>query len=191
MTELTTAEEVAPAEWLAVVRQRSEDGFNYFDWLGCTDEVGRDDTFRVTLVLRDLTDPATAARMLTTSVPRTDPVLDSIRTVFAGAGWHERESAELFGITFRGGDSRRLLLSPTYQGAPLRKEEVLGSRAAVGWPGAKEPGESRAAPGRRRMVPPGVPEPNVWGERNPAAPPADPAEVAASAAGGRVRRRTP
>jgi NADH-quinone oxidoreductase subunit C len=40
-------------------------------------------------------------------------------------------------------------------------------------------------------VPPGVPEPAVWGDRPASAEPAAPAEVAASAVGGRVRRRRP
>ena len=53
-------------------------------------------------------------------------------------------------------------------------------------PGAKEPGETVAA-GRRRLVPPGVPDPDVWGERE--GEPASPEEVAASVQGGRVRRR--
>ena len=54
----------------------------------------------------------------------------------------------------------------------------------AGW--LKEPGETVAA-GRRRMVPPGVPDPDVWGERE--GEPASPEEVAASVQGGRVRRR--
>ena len=39
------------------------------------------------------------------------------------------------------------------------------------------------------MVPPGVPDPAVWGDRDPDAGPASPDEVAESAVGGRVRRR--
>jgi NADH-quinone oxidoreductase subunit C len=184
------AEVVSPQSWLASVQQARDLGFDYFDWLGCTDDIGRTDTFGVTVVLRDLADGGLRTRMLRTAVPRDEPVLDSIRTVFVGAGWHEREAAELFGLRFRGGDGRRLLLSATFEGAPLRKEEVLGSRAGVGWPGAKEPGESAASPSRRRMVPPGVPDRDVWGERDSTQPPAEPGEIAASTGGGRVRRRS-
>ena len=77
---------------------------------------------------------------------------------------------------------------------PLRKDDVLAARTAEPWPGAKEPGEGPAAgggasPSRRRMVPPGVPAPEVWGDRDPALGPPDPAEVAAAVSGGRVRRR--
>jgi NADH-quinone oxidoreductase subunit C len=188
---------VAPEGWRAAAEQARSDGFVFFEWLGVVDEVGRADLLRVVAVLRSLDQPA-SIRQLSTSVPREGGELESLRTVFAGAAWHEREAAEMFGVTFAGGDPRRLLLGPEFEGTPLRKDEVLGARTALAWPGAKEPGESVAsaagsgaqAPGRRRMVPPGVPDPAVWGDRDPEAPPAGPDEVAESAVGGRVRRRT-
>jgi NADH-quinone oxidoreductase subunit C len=180
-------EEVAPQDWRARVRQAYAEGFSYFDWLGGVDEIGRSDSLRVVLMLRNLDEPG-AALLLLTDVPRDRPVLDSLGGVFAGAGWHEREAAELFGVVFVDGDARRLLLDPAYVGTPLRKDEVLAARAGVSWPGAKEPGES-AAPGRRRMVPPGVPDPAVWGDRPAEEAPAEPAEVAESTVAGRVRRR--
>ena len=188
---------VPPQDWLASVRQARDDGFGYFDWLGCVDEIGRSETFRIVLVLRDLDRLEAAPLVLATEVPRDQARLDSIGSVYPGAGWHEREAAELFGVEFHGGSPRRLLLDPGFSGTPLRKDEVLGARVATGWPGAKEPGESDApvsasgaqAPSRRRMVPPGVPDPAVWGDRDADLPPAEPAEVAGSAVGGRVRRR--
>ncbi len=190
-------ENVPPQEWLASVRRARNNGFGYFDWLGCVDEIGRSETFRVVLMLRDLDRPEAGPLMLTTEVPRDNARLESIGTVFPGAGWHEREAAELFGVDFLGGSPRRLLLDHNFSGTPLRKDEVLAARVAMSWPGAKEPGESEApasapgakAPSRRRMVPPGVPDPAVWGERDPELPPAAPAEVAESVVGGRVRRR--
>ena len=179
---------VPPEEWRAAAEQARADGFVFFEWLGVVDEVGRADVLRVVAVLRSLDQPA-STRRLSTSVPREGGGLESLRTVFAGAAWHEREAAEMFGVTFVGGDPRRLLLGPEFEGTPLRKDQVLGARTALAWPGAKEPGESVASPSRRRMVPPGVPDPAVWGDRDPAAPPAEPDEVAESAVGGRVRRR--
>ena len=84
-------------------------------------------------------------------------------------------------MEFVGGDSRRLLLNPEFEGTPLRKDEVLAARTGLDWPGAKEPGETDASANRRRMVPPGVPDPAVWGDRDDAQPAAEPAEVAESA----------
>ena len=182
------AREAAPQDWHLAVAGARDEGFDYFDWLGCVDDIGRSDTFRVVLMLRRA--GSFEAQVLTTRVARENPTLDSIGDLFAGAGWHERESAELFGIEFMGGDRRRLLLGADIEGAPLRKDEVLAARTVEAWPGAKEPGETDASPSRRRMVPPGVPDPDIWGDRNPASPEPSPTEVAESAIGGRVRRRT-
>lgn len=180
--------EVLPQDWLTAVEELKADGFDYFDWLGCVDEIGRRNCFRIVLVLRDLGREA-EARMLSCALPRDDPRIASVVDVFRGAAWHEREVAELFGVQFEGGERRRLLLNPDFEGTPLRKDEVLAARTGMNWPGGKEPGESDASPSRRRMVPPGVPDPAVWGDRDPSAPPADPADVAESAGRGRVRRR--
>ncbi|WP_162143191.1 NADH-quinone oxidoreductase subunit C [Granulicoccus phenolivorans] len=181
---MTTKSIIEPTEWVDRARAAREAGYTFFDWLDCVDELPVEQ-FRVVLGLQD----ATAVPLqLECRIPRQEPVLDSLREVFAGAAWAERELADLFGIRFRGGDPRRVLLPDSYAGYPLRKDEILGARAVTGWPGAKEPGDEAAAAGRRRMVPPGVPDPEVWGDRAADAAPASPAEVAASAAGGRVRR---
>lgn len=182
---------VPAADWRAEVDRAVSAGYACFDWLGCVDEIGRSDVLRVVLSLRDLQRPAEPELLIGVELARDEPELDSIRGVFAGAAWHEREVAELFGVRFLGGERRRLLLGPDFEGVPMLKDEVLGARTGVSWPGAKEPGETDAAPSRRRMVPPGVPDPAVWGDRDPAAADADPTEVAESAVGGRPRRRRP
>lgn len=162
-------------------------GFTWFEWLDCVDEIGRSDEFRI--VARLVNRATGESRQLETRIPRDRPQVASIADLYAGAAWAERELTDLFGVEFVGGDSRPLLIQRRFGAHPLRKDVVLGARAAVSWPGAKEPGESAAAPSRRRMVPPGVPDAAVWGDRDPAAGEPDAAEVAASAIGGRVRRR--
>ena len=190
---------VPSADWLTTVAAARDDGYGFFDWLGAEDLVGRQDAILVVLALRRLDQPRDV-RLLATELDRATPVLDSIRGLYAGAAWHEREAAELFGVEFVGGQPGRLLLAPGFTGTPLRKDEVLAARTGSAWPGAKEPGESDLSPEpaegprsrpRRRLVPPGVPDPDVWGDRDAAAPDPDPAEVAESAAGGRGRRRRP
>ena len=180
--------EVAAPGWHDAVVEAHAQGHDWFDWLGCVDEIGASDELRVVLSLRRLADPGAPELLLACRVPRSAAQVASVRGVFAGAAWHEREAAEEFGVEFVGGDRRPLLLGPA-AGSPLRKDEVLAARAAEPWPGAKEPGESAGSPSRRRMVPPGVPAPEVWGDRDLDAPPPAPADVAASAAGERVRRR--
>ncbi len=202
---------VAPEDWLSSVVAARADGYRFFDWLGAEDLIGRQDALLVVLALRRLDRPADVL-LLGTELNREAPELDSIRSVYAGAAWHEREAAELFGIEFSGGQPGRLLLAAGFTGTPLRRDEVLAARTGLAWPGAKEPGESdlrpeplegRASTGsahrgastgsapkpRRRLVPPGVPDPAVWGDRDPAVPDPTASEVADSTAGGRQRRR--
>lgn len=173
--QIITVDAVA---WHDTVASHSDKAF---DWLGAVDELGRADEIRVVLRLRS---DAGGVR-LETRVPRDGGHLTSIADVFAGASWGEREAAEALGLVFDGGDPRPLLLTTAFGAHPLRKDFVLGARAAKPWPGAKEPGESGG--GRRRMVAPGVPDADVWGDRQGEA--ATPEEIAASVAGGRVRRR--
>jgi NADH-quinone oxidoreductase subunit C len=52
-----------------------------------------------------------------------NPVFPSVSDLWKAANWHERESAELFGIHFEGHpDLRKLLLPNDWQGFPLRKD---------------------------------------------------------------------
>jgi NADH-quinone oxidoreductase subunit C len=75
-------------------------------------------------------------------VPRDGGSLPSVHDLWAGADWHERETAELFGVGFEGHPNlAKLLLPEEFEGHPLRKEFALLAREAKPWPGAKEPGE--------------------------------------------------
>ena len=55
--------------------------------------------------------------------PVTARGLHTVSDLFRTAEWHERETAELFGIVFEGHpDPRRLLLPDDLEGYPLRKD---------------------------------------------------------------------
>ncbi|KQV74251.1 hypothetical protein ASC61_04115 [Aeromicrobium sp. Root344] len=160
---------VEAAEWHDAAAQLKRDGYTYFDWLSAVDE--HPEGFR--LVLHVARVPSTSSGgggldhlLLVTYVDRDAAAVASIADVYAGASWHERETHEMFGIDF-GLDLEPLLLPDGFEGHPLRKEFVLASRVAKPWPGAKEPGESDAesthSPSRRRIKPPGVPDPEDWG----------------------------
>jgi NADH-quinone oxidoreductase subunit C len=164
--------DVLPERWVVAATAirddpRSECGF--FDWLSAYDD--RDAGLAVVVNVWSV--GHRHGVILRTPVARTGGWLPSLTTVWRGADWHERETFEMFGISFEGHpDLRPLLLPDGFEGNPLRKEFVLASRVAKAWPGQKEPGESDAdlsrADGpsrarRRRLRPPGVPEPGGWG----------------------------
>jgi NADH-quinone oxidoreductase subunit C len=160
---------VEATAWHEQVAALKADGYTFFDWLSAVDE--HPDGFRLVLHVARLASTGTAGvaldhLLLVTYLDRETPAVDSISDVFAGAAWHERETHEMFGLSFvRAGQlvgDEPLLLPDGFEGHPLRKEFVLASRVAKAWPGAKEPGESDAdsahSPGRRRVKPPGVPD---------------------------------
>jgi NADH:ubiquinone oxidoreductase subunit C len=180
--------DVPPTAWItALCTARDTLACTYFDWLSAVDEPGTG--FRVSAHVVAL---SPVRRLLVrTTVPHEAPVLPTAVDVYAGAGWHERETHEMFGVGFEGHPALdHLLLPETFEGHPLRKDFVLAARVAKAWPGAKEPGESEhGGPKRRQMLPPGVPDPNEWGPLKgqlPAAP-ARPAR-GARAAGDRPAR---
>ena len=69
-------------------------------------------------------------------VPDGEPVVESWVTVYAGANWHERETHEMFGISFAGHpDLRNIYLPSDFEGHPLRKDFPLLARLVKPWPG--------------------------------------------------------
>jgi NADH-quinone oxidoreductase subunit C len=124
-------------DWVAgVTAVRDGLGATFFDVLTAVDELERG--FQV--ILRLWSPAERAGVVLRTACPRDDAQVPSLTGVFAGAAWHERSTAEMFGIAFPGHpDLAPLLLPDGFDGAPLRKEFVLAAREAKPWPGDKGP----------------------------------------------------
>jgi NADH-quinone oxidoreductase subunit C len=163
--------DVPASQWRAAVRHGRDDpdlAMDFFDWLSAVDEQagGFDLVVHVWSVARKH-----GLLIRTRLTDRVAPSAPSIVDLYPGAAWHERETREMFGISFTGpGDGdplsgRPLLLPDEFEGHPLRKEFVLATRVAKPWPGAKEPGESgHGGPAKRQpMRPMGVPDPREWG----------------------------
>jgi NADH-quinone oxidoreductase subunit C len=151
--------------WLESLRvAREQLGCGFFDYLTAVDEL--DEGFSIVAHVARPTVGHVDSLLIRTRIPRDTAAVACVCSVYAGAGWHERETHEMFGIDFVGhGELVGLLLPDGFEGTPLRKDFVLASRVAKPWPGAKEPGESDgdASPSRRRTRPPGVPDPDEWG----------------------------
>lgn len=174
-----TVEQVPAEQWLERVERARAEGYVHLANLTAVDEVGQADHIRVLLFLDDA---AGARRLrLVTQVDRDCGELAGIGSLWAGAVWLQRQVHDFFGVAFTGDDNSPLLNHAG--GAPLRKDFLLEPRVQGRWPGALEPGESDASPGRRKLVPPGVPDADLLAD-----PDATPAEIALSASGTRVRR---
>jgi NADH-quinone oxidoreductase subunit C len=111
---------------------------NYFDFLCGVDE----EAAGIAVVLHVYSTSHHHHVQVRSLVPRDGGALPSVHDLWAGADWHERETAELFGVGFEGHPHlAKLLLPEEFEGHPLRKEFALMAREAKPWPGAKEPGE--------------------------------------------------
>jgi NADH-quinone oxidoreductase subunit C len=170
----TVCVDVPAGRWHeALAAARDGLGLDFIDWLSAVDVLAH---------LVCSTSGGSAAGpgvglsrlLLRTRLPGQAPMVASVTDLWPGAAWHERETHEMFGVEFTGFDDgtglglRPLLLPDGFQGTPLRKSFVLAARASKPWPGAKEPGDSDSggSPSRRKMLPPGVPDPS-WGPREP------------------------
>lgn len=110
-----------------------------FEWLSAVD---RGDHIDVALHVRN----ASEAVILIAS---TNEAIATVTDVWAGAAWHERETAEMFGITFSGHNTARLLLADLPEvHAPLKRSFALTARVNKEWPASDSL--------RRGQLPPGV-----------------------------------
>lgn len=189
----TPCRDVPLEGWLTALSAARGEGFDFFDWLTAVDETDAPESPGFDLVChlmnsstREPGRPSeprdgTLARVLMRTRVASGQSPASATGLWAGAAWHERETYEMFGISFEGFDDgtglglRPLLLPNGFDGTPLRKSFVLASRASKPWPGSKEPGEGGPAhagpatgktdkPGRRKISAPGVPD-TTWGPR--------------------------
>lgn len=160
-------------QWYAAVADAKLAGFTWFELLTAYDDLGRSDQLIVVLRLRDAA--GRDATELTVGLDREAAELPDISDLFGGASWGQRYVHDFYGVTFTGADLRPLLNHDG--GAPLRKDVILGARAVTPFPAADQ----------RRGTVAGVPDPAVWGDRDPALPPATPQELLAQSS--RRRRR--
>ena len=137
---------VDPSNWVSAF-QTARDRLDlvFFSWLSAIDwsnEVAAGDPlseeveerFEVLATVGDLTEGNRVT--FSTDISKEKAEIDSLVEVYVGANWHERETAEMFGIQFAGHpDLSKMYLPDEFIGNPLRKSFPLLSREVKPWPG--------------------------------------------------------
>ncbi len=93
-----------------------------FDLLSCISGADYQDRFEVIYILFSF--PHKHKLSFKVQLPKENPEVESVTSVWQGANWHEREIAELFGIKFKNHPDPRPILLPEGwdEGYPLRKD---------------------------------------------------------------------
>ena len=94
-----------------------------FDFLTFLTALDRPAQGQLELLYRLFSYATKAVVMVRVMLPRDGGRVETVSDIYRTAEWHEREAAELFGITFDNHpDPRRLLLPDDLEGYPLRKD---------------------------------------------------------------------
>ncbi len=142
----TVKVKVDPSNWVSTF-QTARDRLDlvFFSWLSATDwsnDVAAGDPlseeveerFEVLATVGDLTEGNRVT--FSTDISKEKAEIDSLVEVYVGANWHERETAEMFGIQFAGHpDLSKMYLPDEFIGNPLLKSYPLLSREVKPWPG--------------------------------------------------------
>ena len=119
--------QVRPEDILSLCRFLHDEpdlAFTFLVDLCGVDHLPREPRFDVVYHLRSL--QTKDLIRLKISLPGSSPQVSSVVSVWKGADWMEREAFDMFGITFNGHpDLRRILLTPEWEGYPLRKDYPL------------------------------------------------------------------
>jgi NADH-quinone oxidoreductase subunit C len=121
-------------------------------WTLATGVAGGDTRFQLLARVGDVRNRHLGV-LLKSDVPNDTMTMPTWTKVYAGADWHERETWEMYGITFEGHPGLRHIYLPSeFEGFPLRKDFPLLQRVVKPWPGivdvepmpGEDPGDEEA-----------------------------------------------
>jgi NADH-quinone oxidoreductase subunit C len=114
--------QLQPPQWLAAVRTLRDDfAFDMLLDVTAVDWPGQALRFEVVVHLYSTRDHVRVR--LKTRVPESEPVVDSLVSLYGSAAFMERECHDMFGVRFQGNaDLRPILLYEGFVGHPLRKD---------------------------------------------------------------------
>lgn len=115
---------INPDKLIITCNELHQNSSTYFDMLSCVtgiDNGVESNTMEVIYHLYSI--PFNASLMLKVVLPRENPEVDSLCSVWKSANWLEREVYDMFGIKFKNHpDLRRILMPNDWEGFPLRKD---------------------------------------------------------------------
>jgi NADH-quinone oxidoreductase subunit C len=114
---------VEPSAIVEICRFLRDDPESAMDCL--SSEIGVDYKDRIEVVYELYSYSRRCGVVLKVKLPREDPVVATMETVWNSANWMEREIFDLIGVTFEGhSDLRRILMPEDWPGHPQRKDFV-------------------------------------------------------------------
>ena len=137
---------VENTSWVTKAQELRSAGYVRCEWLTATHN--GEANFEITLCAS--TQDLAKKTLVSTSIVKS---IDSLIAVYPAAAFHEREVAQMFGVSFTGHDTSELAFETKFAGFPLRRDFALETRAQTTWPGAVDPEVSAR---RRQSLPPGV-----------------------------------
>jgi NADH-quinone oxidoreductase subunit C len=112
---------IKPQSALELAKFLSEDDELAFDSLMCLSATDYAETILLTYSLHSM--KKFHKFTVKIEVPKENPRVPSVESVWKTANWHEREAYDLLGIEFEGHpDLQRILLPEDWEGHPLRKD---------------------------------------------------------------------
>lgn len=103
---------------LEIAKGLKEDGFNHLSFVTAVDNKDK-----ITLTYALFSTFGRDGMLVKLDLPRDNPEVDSVISLWNGANWHEREVFDLFGVNFKAHpDLRRILMPDDWEGYPLRKD---------------------------------------------------------------------
>ena len=115
------AQTVAIREACALLRDDPKCPFNYLSDVTCVDYYPSDLRFEVIYHLLSISKKERVR--LKVLLDESDPVVESVTSVWPAANYFEREVFDLFGVRFTGHPNlKRLLMPDDWEGHPLRKD---------------------------------------------------------------------
>jgi NADH-quinone oxidoreductase subunit C len=113
---------VAADEWRATAERLRADGFDFLQNLTAVDWIKQE---KIELVYHLWSYARRVGCVVKIDLPRAQPEVASVATVWRAADWYEREQFDLLGVRFVGHpDLRRILMPEDWPGHPMRKDYV-------------------------------------------------------------------